>query len=1843
MSILSFEIQADYSEAIRLREEIDRLQRTLNSMGPGTSVQTIQSVQESLDAARSRFSALAAAAAQSGSAVEANAKMMTSAIDTLRMMSKQGIADASTGKSIADITENMRALRDMIENTEASIRSHQNRLAAMGEQMRTSLSEGNDKAAQMIARTITAKTEEIAGLRAEADEYRNVLATLEKQAGLDTQTGVTRTKYFESENDWGKAMAISDHRDSLLYHERETAKELEDVQAQLNNVNLTQQQIDALLQKATDLGVELERTRNRIREDDEELGRLNASAEKAADALGKSGDKAAQMSQRLYESNARVREQEESIKDLRARLDEAREARKQAFDAGDDALVKRYDSEMDALNKTIENGTAALREYQAAQRDAKSEMSEFMTKTYGPMFFSNPNDWQRERELTDRSGALTQDANSLRTRENDMMSQIDQSGPSNPALQQMQDELANVRQSLADTESSISQTNTELDELRQKGLAAAASLGTELGGKASEASAKVYELQSSIQSKNQEIRTLNESIEQWKSQMADAQSEMEKINSQPVVTPGERQRLQDLSSAVEDFKSKISEAEKDIDNASNSVKRMESDLGDARNAFDKVNDAVRQHDNVLVKMMGGTENYSRILGMMPAPIQNVISGIVGMKNASLAFLATPLGMVLGVVAMALASVHKWLNSTVAGQMEMAKISGYVSGVLGVLANIAVKVGNAIYDAVTHPIDSIKKLGNAIWDGIVNRLKAIPETLNAIADMVGHIVKGEFAEAKKGFSDFVNGLLKMGTGVDDAIGKMDRLKDSVIDTVKEIHEAGRAMSEVESDMRKLKFDRATWDIEKNQMSEEKARLMAIARDNGKSASERQKALDRMTEISSKINEKEQELLEREINAKKASILYSPTSIEDETEYNALLARRAGLDAQKAQAAASMQRLKNMVRRAGEGEAKFSKNQAYQLGKISKEEMDRLDKEQREVDMLIEDLRIKRMKESTDREIAEAKQQAKRKMNALEDQAKAEAKKLIELDRKEWISSGGDSRHKRAEADWVQTKSDDEYLAQAKENIGFQTQSDIIAEDEAKAVKKATDEADMAMRGYIRKYGSYAEKLNAINEDFEHRIGEARTEGDRMALREEWEDAKNALRDTSDDFIRSIMDVSATLDDLARRQAEEMNLARQRGASGVELAAITDRYRRERENAVTNGIGLDKDIDGVAVQESMTMLGSMQKEALERLRSQIQVYAEAYADNLGADGQAKIRDMMQRIDEAIESRGAKWKAFIGGIPAVIDDFRRSQEKLTKARLAYEDAHNKSLAAEERKEKGRERLVNAIQDKAGMDRKEAEKSVDAGTVTQDLAGKVDENVMKEIEEAAQSFSEASSAAAEAGAEATGAAEAVGEAQAGADAFGAAMADKIIHQVNMNLQSVPELLDQLGLSDTAFGKGMKDFAESSQYATQAFDELKRGNFVGVATNLVNAFGSLGNTIGHWFGGGLFGESDARLADDMERLAQSNTDLRRSIDMLADDMKDASTAESLTIYRKQRENLMELSDKTQELMSRAGKAYNNGFLGIGGKGSSNKRINREMSASDWAAVSRAAETSVRSASEFWSLTSEQMARVAKDATAQWTTIKMYADDGYADASQFMDEYITFHEQLEQLTDAINEKATDTTFDSVQDSFKSMLLDMESDTQDFTDSFEEMMRSAVMNSMMDTLFNDRLKTWYENFSKYMQEDSADGGVFLTAAHQDLLRAEYEAIAKEAVDTRDILADALDWDVSISQKGARSSFSGMSESQGDAIEGRLTSMLMYVAQIQSSHTSETASLASLSNSAVEMMQRAAEDSRIYNEILICANRCYIELAGIQENTGAVVDPIREMASNIADMQKKLKTL
>lgn len=381
--------------------------------------------------------------------------------------------------------------------------------------------------------------------------------------------------------------------------------------------------------------------------------------------------------------------------------------------------------------------------------------------------------------------------------------------------------------------------------------------------------------------------------------------------------------------------------------------------------------------------------------------------------------------------------------------------------------------------------------------------------------------------------------------------------------------------------------------------------------------------------------------------------------------------------------------------------------------------------------------------------------------------------------------------------------------------------------------------------------------------------------------------------------------------------------------------------------------------------------------------------------------------------------------------------------------------------------------------------------------------------------------------------------------------------------IDQIPALLDELGLGDASekVSQGLAGFNDAAGAAT----DFASGNYIGAALKGFSALKNFANMLG--FGG----DSDKHLQEDIERLTASNEALKYSIDELADKMSESAVADAEAIYKQQTDQLAQSEKNTQEMMSRSAAAYSDGFLGIGGRHSSNAKINDSVSSSEWDRISKLIGKNVRSAGDFFNLTSEQMYRVAVELPDVYAHIKDLADSGYRDASQFMDTYIDYAHQREELEKAYMEKLTSVSFDSIQNEFASALMDMDSDAETFAESFEKYMQQAIINSLVSEQYKPLLEKWYKAFGSFMSDGRISeaemrqlretGGTYYdpTTGRSESFQS-WSSMSDSALAMRDTLKNVFGWNSgNYKQEASSKGFQAMSQDTGEELNGRFTAL------------------------------------------------------------------------------------
>lgn len=710
---------------------------------------------------------------------------------------------------------------------------------------------------------------------------------------------------------------------------------------------------------------------------------------------------------------------------------------------------------------------------------------------------------------------------------------------------------------------------------------------------------------------------------------------------------------------------------------------------------------------------------------------------------------------------------------------------------------------------------------------------------------------------------------------------------------------------------------------------------------------------------------------------------------------------------------------------------------------------------------------------------------------------------EITRQKAVFDAKENEKKAKDSGYVKrTFTDDDIDSEPVKSIEkqYESLSARLAQNQAKATAKAQTDAlnaqTTALSEYLRQYGDYEQKRLAIAQEYAEKIAKAQTVGERLTLESE--------RDKQ-------------LSDLAVEQFK--------GKIDWE--------------------GVFNDLDSYSL------------EYLKKLKAQLQEEL-GNADILPEDAKT-LAGQIDKINDAIVSKSNEWRSAFGLVIPELEKIKRLKEES----LAAQEALNKAEEAHANAAANLSGTRSAIADYLGgegisVSTDEVNTGNAASLISRMKALGIDtEELEALLSELGKAECNAAKSTEDLQNATTDAAKASDKAKGSLSSTVRAISESMDLVVS-NVQSAKDLVEQLGLEGTGLGKGISSFSDSVGSASKAFTSFTTGDYIGAIANAHSALTSLGDALGSWGIGG-FGSSDRTLEDDIERLTASNEALQFAIEELTDEMSEATATEAVDIYRQQKENLSESESNIQELMRRSAAAYSNGFLGIGGKSSSNVSIDRNMTLSEWERISGLLNKNVRNAAQFWDLSSEEMRKIATDAPDIYAHIKELADDGYKDAAQYMDSYIDFAKQREELENAYMEKQTSFSFDDLRSEFKNCLTDMTSDWSDFTENFNDMLVESMAEALMTEKYDDKIKALYKKWA----EDMEDGE--LTDDEIAEWQRDRDAILSEMRADRENLQKVASGGTS--QSGTSGGLATASQDSVDELNGRFTAIQMDASSIR----------------------------------------------------------------------------
>lgn len=192
-------------------------------------------------------------------------------------------------------------------------------------------------------------------------------------------------------------------------------------------------------------------------------------------------------------------------------------------------------------------------------------------------------------------------------------------------------------------------------------------------------------------------------------------------------------------------------------------------------------------------------------------------------------------------------------------------------------------------------------------------------------------------------------------------------------------------------------------------------------------------------------------------------------------------------------------------------------------------------------------------------------------------------------------------------------------------------------------------------------------------------------------------------------------------------------------------------------------------------------------------------------------------------------------------------------------------------------------------------------------------------------------------------------------------------------------------------------------------------------------------------------------------------------------------------------------------------------------------RVNRGMSAQDWARLSQLTGANIQGFGDVIKLDEDVIGKVLQD--EKFVSVLTAVNSEFVTYIQNIDKY---SEQLKEIAEQEKETFTGVSFDEFRGSFVSMLSDLDATNQDFADNFEKYLQNAIFSSLIAGKYKQQIQELYDTWAT-----KAESGGELTKDEAGILRNKYQDIINDMLAEREQIMKDFGWESSSADSEAAS--------------------------------------------------------------------------------------------------------
>lgn len=253
---------------------------------------------------------------------------------------------------------------------------------------------------------------------------------------------------------------------------------------------------------------------------------------------------------------------------------------------------------------------------------------------------------------------------------------------------------------------------------------------------------------------------------------------------------------------------------------STSTEAGRSKIAEINAEIDKNNKTINENSSALEKQKFNIGNYKSALDGIVPGLGGFISGIEGATKAGLAFIATPIGIILAAIGAALFALTSYFKGSEEGQNNLNKIMAVGSAILEQFMNVAEAAGKVIFEAISNPKQALIDFGNLVKENIINRFEGMLELIPNLGKAVSLLFEGKFAEAGElAFDSVAKVSLGIENATDKIIGFVNETATLIEQGIKNGEAIAKLNAQIDRDERALIVERAKSLVEVGKLRED----------------------------------------------------------------------------------------------------------------------------------------------------------------------------------------------------------------------------------------------------------------------------------------------------------------------------------------------------------------------------------------------------------------------------------------------------------------------------------------------------------------------------------------------------------------------------------------------------------------------------------------------------------------------------------------------------------------------------------------------------------------------------------------------------------------------------------------------------------------------------------------------------------------------------------------------------------------------------------------------------------------------------------------------------------------